>query len=654
MVLVTHRALAQSSGGPGDVEELSLDALLEERIEIATRDARTTREAPNVVLVLSRDDILASGARDLLEVLQLVPGFTFHHDVTGAVGVAFRNLWGHEGKVLLMVDGLEVNELLYSTTQFGHHVLAHSIERVELIRGPGSALYGASAELAVINVVTRTGRALHGGELSGRAAGALEGLSDWSLAAAFGQLQQASELEWSVHAAGGEGRRTTRAWTDANGTVASLANEPLDPLTLTASLSWKALRARVLIDDQRIGARPAFGAVAPAADVGRFRTMIGDVQADLPIASHVTLRPHLNARLQTPWQTTDPDSESFYDKSAARLLAGLGASWTPVPTFTLSGSLDAFWDHAWLNDQRLIGLQTQFGSSNTVSYSNVAAWLQAQWDTPYVNVTLGGRLEWNSVVGVNVAPRLALTRQFGRVNVKLLAAGAFRNPGIENLNLGSVRPERTRVGEAEVGIAIGDYGYASVNGFYSALLSPIIYGVDPSTGTESYRNGGLISTAGAETTFRLRAKRGSLTLTGALAVPVVTQDVDTYLVPGTSTLLAMPLGKLTGFGKYTFGDRFSLGGHFVFHSGRQAFVTPSDLADGTLVVGSLPATLLLSVWVGVDSLFVDGLSGQLGVGNVLGANVLFAQPYDGGIPPLPGRGREVFVRLAYAFGAPVP
>lgn len=89
--------VSQLDGGVADVEDLSLEALLDTPVEVATRDARTsTLEAPNVVLVLTRDDIVASGARDLLEVLQLVPGFSFHQDVGGVVGAAFRNLWAHE------------------------------------------------------------------------------------------------------------------------------------------------------------------------------------------------------------------------------------------------------------------------------------------------------------------------------------------------------------------------------------------------------------------------------------------------------------------------------------------------------------------------------------------------------------------------------
>jgi len=645
-------ALADSA----DVDDLSLEALLDTRVEVATRDARTALEAPNVVVLLTRDDIVASGSRDLLEVLQLVPGFTFHHDVSGVVGVAFRNLWGHEGKVLVMLDGQEVNELLYSSTQFGHHVLAHTIERLEIIRGPGSALYGGSAELAVINVITRQGRSLQGGEVAGRVAAGLGGLHDWSLAGSVGARDEASDVEWSVHATAGEGRRTLREWRDVTGASSSLGAEPLNPVFLSAGLTWKRVRARLIVDDYRQGSTVAYGELTARPEVVGFRTVIADVQAELPLSSTLTLRPRLSARLQLPWQTNDERSDFFFDKSAARALAGLSAWWTPTETVSVAGGVDTFVDHAWLNGPRLLGLQSQFGAANTVSYSNVATWLQAQWTNPIANVTAGGRLEWNSAVGVNVAPRVGLTRQLGRFNLKALYGGAFRNPGIENLNLGAnIRPERTQVAEAEVGAALGEVAYLSVNGFYALLTSPIIYGVDPDTGAESYVNGGAISTAGAEAMLRLRGHRGALTVTGALAAPVVTQDVDTYLVPGASTptLMAMPLVKLTAFGKLKLTDHLSAGGQAVFLSGRQALVTPADLSMGPLSVGALPPGLLLSLWVGVENLGLPGLSAQLGMGNVLDANVVLAQPYAGGIPPLPGRNRELFLRASYAFpGAP--
>jgi outer membrane receptor protein involved in Fe transport len=562
-----------------------------------------------------------------------------------------------------MIDGQEINELLYQGPQFGHHILIHQIERVEIIRGPGSALYGGSAELAVINVVTRGGKELQGGSIGARGALGATGFHDWSLGASLGgkhepkdsgptALGERQSLEWSMHVVGGQGRRTRGNFNDFYGTSTSLADDPLDPFFITAGASYKGLKARLLYDDQTIGSTVGFGSALPGQKM-RFRTALADVSYELKVSDTLTIKPRLNARLHIPWQVLDPDSELFYDKSALRTLAGVSATWAATSFLTVSGGLEGYLDHAWLNSTGIMGAQTQFGDQNQISYGNVAAWVQGQLNTQFVNVTAGGRLEWHSQVGVNVAPRIALTKQFERVNVKLLYGGAFRSPSIENLNLsmGTVKAERTHVAEAEVGVELGDIGFVSVNGFYTLLVAPITYHYDIDTDTESYRNAGAISTAGAEALLKLRGALGHLNLSYSLAVPVVAEDVDTYLRPDgreTPTLLGMPTHKFTLSGKLVMNKHLSLGGSMVFLSSRYAFTSATDLLDGVGTIGYVPESAQITAWLGVDSIFNTGLSAQLGVGNVLDSKILYVQPYDGGVAPLPGRGREVFLRLTYS------
>lgn len=643
--------LCASTSRAADVDDLSLDSLLDTKVEVATRDARTTREAPGVVLVITREEALASGARDLLEVLQLVPGFTFHQDVEGAVGIAFRGIWGHEGKVLVMLDGIELNEPLYGTTQFGHHVLLSQLERVEVIRGPGSAIYGGSAELAVINIITRPGSKLQGGAVSGRYAQGETGFHDWSLGGSLGGKHESTDIEWSLHASGGAGRRTRRDWSDFSGNTISLANDGLDPLFLTAGFSWRGLKARLLFDSYQHGASVGFGTPTPDETM-TYRTIAGDVQYEAKLSDTLTLKPRVTVRAHTPWQNRNESSELFYDKSAMRVQGGLTLGWAPIDSLDVTGGLEGYVDHGWLNSLVFTGAQTDFHGASNVSYGNVAGFVQALWRTPYVNIAAGGRLEWHSAIGVNVAPRVALTRQFDRVNFKLLYSGAFRSPAIENLNLNPrVRAERTHVAEAEAGVTLGDVGYVALNGFYTLLQSPIVYGYDGATQSESYVNGGALSTAGAEVLVKVRGARGHLDASYSLAMPVVAEDVDTYVVPGGGPLRfqGMPLHKVTVSGKLVMNEYFSLGGSAVYLGDRYAFARGSSAMDGTGTVGWLSDGLLLSAWLGVDNLGARGLSAQVGVGNLLDADVRFVQPYDGGLAPLPGRGREFFVRLGYAF-----
>ena len=110
---------AIDSGSGAELALFDLDAQLQAETTVASAvRARSVRETPGVVTVLTRDELRSAGARDLLEALTLlVPGFQAGVDVTGVVDVGFRGLWAHEGKVLLLLDGIEMNELLFGTLQ---------------------------------------------------------------------------------------------------------------------------------------------------------------------------------------------------------------------------------------------------------------------------------------------------------------------------------------------------------------------------------------------------------------------------------------------------------------------------------------------------------------------------------------------------------
>ncbi len=75
-------------------------------------------------------------------------------------------MWSYEGKVLLSVDGIEMNELLFGTAQFTNRFPVDQIKSVEIIWGPGSAIYGGFAGLNVINIVTKKSADYNSGSLA--------------------------------------------------------------------------------------------------------------------------------------------------------------------------------------------------------------------------------------------------------------------------------------------------------------------------------------------------------------------------------------------------------------------------------------------------------------------------------------------------------
>ncbi len=129
-----------------------------ETVSIATGRSQSLQTAPAVASVITAEQIRDTGARDLIDVLRLVPGFYLGRTANPFDPVvAVRGFSSsYNQTVLFMLDGVPQTELVLGDrrTTLGKIPL-DLIDRVEVIRGPGSALYGADAYSAVVNIITR-------------------------------------------------------------------------------------------------------------------------------------------------------------------------------------------------------------------------------------------------------------------------------------------------------------------------------------------------------------------------------------------------------------------------------------------------------------------------------------------------------------------
>lgn len=154
--------------------DMSLEELMDVEIDTvygASKHEQKTTEAPSSITVIRADEIRKYGYRTLAELLRSVPGFYVNYDrnyhYLGMRG--FRRPGDYDTRILLLIDGHRVNENVGDGPAFGTQFLLDIdlIDKVEIIRGPGSSLYGSNAVLGVINVITKTGRDISGLELSG-------------------------------------------------------------------------------------------------------------------------------------------------------------------------------------------------------------------------------------------------------------------------------------------------------------------------------------------------------------------------------------------------------------------------------------------------------------------------------------------------------
>jgi outer membrane receptor for ferrienterochelin and colicins len=156
-----------------DVNELTLDELLEVKIRTVTaaeKREQTVSEAPSAVTIITSDEIQKLGYRNLGEILAATRGFYTSSDRNYTyLGVrGFSRPGDYNSRVLVMVNGQRMNDNVTGGALLGSETFidAELIDHVEIVRGPGSALYGSSAFFGVVNVVTKTGKDIQGAEAS--------------------------------------------------------------------------------------------------------------------------------------------------------------------------------------------------------------------------------------------------------------------------------------------------------------------------------------------------------------------------------------------------------------------------------------------------------------------------------------------------------
>ena len=163
--------LPEMPAEPSPEEELFFQEI--ESVYSASKYDQKVTEAPAKVSIITAQEIKRYGYRTFADLLNSLPGFYITYDRNyNYIGVrGFSAPGDYNTKILFLVDGHRLNENIYDSISInqGFIVDLDLIDRVEVIRGPGSSLYGSSAFFGVVNIITKSGRALQGVEVSASA-----------------------------------------------------------------------------------------------------------------------------------------------------------------------------------------------------------------------------------------------------------------------------------------------------------------------------------------------------------------------------------------------------------------------------------------------------------------------------------------------------
>lgn len=140
-----------------DLFELSFDELLNVTVDLATKTDETIQSVPSSITLFSKQQLKKLAIDNAYDIINFVPGFQVTRgDWVGAVPKEHaRGVFLDNGYILVMVNGQRLNEISFGKASvYTPYIPAAIVERIEFIRGPGSALYGSNAFLGVMNIIT--------------------------------------------------------------------------------------------------------------------------------------------------------------------------------------------------------------------------------------------------------------------------------------------------------------------------------------------------------------------------------------------------------------------------------------------------------------------------------------------------------------------
>jgi iron complex outermembrane receptor protein len=173
LLILPTSAFAEELDLPDDLFSAEEEALFQDipSVYSASKYEQKITKAPSSISIVTAEEIKQYGYRTLADILMSLRGFFATNDrnysYLGTRG--FARPADYNTRVLLLVDGHRINEAVYDSATIGNDFVVDvdNIERVEVIRGPSSSLYGNNAFFGVINVWTKRGRDYQGVEVSG-------------------------------------------------------------------------------------------------------------------------------------------------------------------------------------------------------------------------------------------------------------------------------------------------------------------------------------------------------------------------------------------------------------------------------------------------------------------------------------------------------
>lgn len=659
-------ALALLGGAPGalaapadpfeESDDMALYKVEQRVVTVASRYAQTTTEAPSIVAVITDREIRERGLRTVSDVLRGIPG------VYVTVSKESRDLAWFRGaiapdnsKFLLLVDGVPWYDGVYGHAWIDEYLPLENVRQIEVIKGPGSAIYGTNAFSGVVNVVTYRARDLEGGFVRGVVGS--DGRAGVSLVSAD-RVGRGGKVEVRATARmlgmDGDGLSVTPRDRD---NVSAL--DPKRSLYGGLGVRVGGLDARVDLVDHRhtyfVNEQDdVVDVLLESSDefALNYRNVFTAVRYDVEVGGSSRLSPHGYAQVHDnpstygwwgpPSVTQDAETGTFDVqqtgglvralKKTTRYGGGVDVELRPAAAHTTIGGvgMEVTQVHA-LTDRKYLDFATEPVRPSDFRVdpdrrlvTDAFAFAQHTWTaTWWLEATGGARLDQHNFFGTFVSPRAGvLLLPADQARVKVLYGRAFRAPTVRELSVlvgtlgdGSnayvagnpdLQPEVIDTVEAEIQGEPTDWLSLQAAGFGSRIDREINVSTEPRPrlGTHYYANLGSGEVVGAEGRAVVEGGPVTVELSGSW----------TRAIDGQTDLVQYGFPTLMGHGRVTLrvadGLRLSLLGDAFGPRPRDGWAPDAGLGD-------LPGFWLFHAGLATDPMLDGRMRVDLSVRNLL-------------------------------------
>lgn len=546
LLCLTSSVIAQTSKDTifESVLDLNIEELMNTKVSIATKSEISLNETPSIVSVITSEQIRNIGARDLRDVLRTIPGFQLGMRDLGYTTIGIRGIaTPNSEKVMIMIDGIPINENLEGsgTVVFADMVL-DNVERIEIIRGPGSALYGANAFMAVINIILKKANDIDGviASVKGGSYKTLETsiiagkeIGDFEVNAFFDYLStDGSKQKIEIDALTNDPDNSNISLA---GTEKGYTHLFRNKLTSSLNIDYKGFYSKSLFISTKKGDYVgATSSITENSEAQHFQAqqIIGfqyDFSDKLYLNVHTTYLLYSVDNLLNlyPPGYGDIFTEGYYQKMGGkqqninfnaqlnyklfeRNTLQIGASYAFIKYFNEINMMNT----PGTGIEGLVDAPPFFDTDEVIRRVS-SVYIQDNWKlNKMVSITIGGRLDHYSDAGITINPRAALVfNPIKKLNIKLLYGSAFRAPTfVETYFNGApylagdknIKPETINSYEAYIALRPNKIISVSVNYFYNNITNLITTLPDSNLVIGKYGNSeDEINVQGFESEFKI-------------------------------------------------------------------------------------------------------------------------------------------------------